>query len=267
VGFLTEMVEKVRKDLQERPLPEGTLLLRTRSLPAPLDFEAALRGPDLALIAEVKRASPSAGTISAQADPGEQAARYERGGASAISVLTQPRFFDGSLADLRLARRHTSLPILRKDFIVHPAQVIEARAEGADAVLLIAPALTVTEIEELRTVAEELGMAAVVEAHSEEDLDKALEGGGRIVGINARDLETLEVDLGAALDLAGRVPGDRVAVVESGISSRRRVAEAEAAGAHAVLVGEALMRAEDPEAMISILLGRLARRWPAGDEA
>src|SRR2546428_4905134 len=128
------MVERVRKDLERRPLDEGTLLLRTKALPPPSDFGGALRRRGMSLIAEVVRASPWAGTI-AERDPGEQAAQYERGGASAISVLTEPRFFDGSLVDLRSVRRRTRLPVLRRDFIVHPAQVIEARAEGADAVL------------------------------------------------------------------------------------------------------------------------------------
>ena len=224
-------------------------------MPPPLDFEAALRGPGLALIAEVKRSSPSAGEIG-EVDPGEQAARYEAGGASAISVLTEPRHFGGSLADLRAVRRHTALPVLRKDFIVHPGQVIEARAEGADAVLLIAAALSELELEGLRTVAEELGMSAVVEAHTPADLERAMGTDARIVGVNARDLESLEVDLDAALALAASVPRDRVVVLESGLRARKDVLRAKRAGAHAVLVGEALMRSGDPAEAIRELLGR-----------
>jgi len=255
VAFLSEIVSQVRERLARRPLPEGSLLLRTRAMPPPLDFEAALRGPGLALIAEVKRSSPSAGEIG-DVDPGEQAARYQAGGASAISVLTEPRHFGGSLADLRAVRRHTALPVLRKDFIVHPGQVIEARAEGADAVLLIAAALSELELEELRTVAEELGMSTMVEAHTPADLERALVSGARIVGVNARDLESLEVDLDAALALAGSVPPGRVVVVESGLRSRGDVLRAERAGAHAVLVGEALMRSADPAAAVRELLRR-----------
>lgn len=254
MGFLTDLVEQLRRDLERRPLPEASLLLRSRAVPPALDFEAPLSAPGVSVIAEVKRASPSAGGI-AEVEPDEQAVRYERGGAAAVSVLTQPRHFDGSLADLRLVRRAVRVPILRKDFLIHPAQVLEARVEGADAVLLIAPALTVSELEELRTVAEELGMAAVVEAHGEEDLGRAIDSGARIVGVNARDLETLEVDTERALRLAATVPADRTLVLESGIRTREDVLRAEGAGAAAVLVGESLMRAADPEAAIRDLLG------------
>jgi indole-3-glycerol phosphate synthase len=257
MGFLTDVVARVRRDLIERPLNEGTLLLRARALPPPRDLEGALRGPGMSLIAEVKRASPSAGAI-ADAAPASQATRYGAGGAAAISVLTESRHFDGSLVDLRAVRRSTALPILRKDFIVHPSQVIESRAEGADAILLIAATLTDSELHELRGMAEELGMTALVEAHGPEDLERAVESGASVVGVNARDMETLDVDFERALELAADVPGDRVIVVESGISSRRQVAQAERAGADAVLVGEALMRATNPEITIRRLLGTLA---------
>jgi indole-3-glycerol phosphate synthase len=253
-GFLTGVVERVRRELREHPLAEGSLLLRTKVAPAPADFEAALRGPELALIAEVKRASPSAGSI-ADVDAGGQAERYQRAGASAISVLTEPRHFDGSLADLRSVRRRTSLPVLRKDFLVHPAQIIESRAEGADAVLLIAAAVTEAELGELMAAAGELGMAALVEVHAAADLDRAIEAGATIIGVNARDLETLEVDPVGALELARAVPKDRVLVVESGITGRDQVVRAAEAGAHAILVGEALMRSEDPERAVRELLG------------
>jgi indole-3-glycerol phosphate synthase len=224
-------------------------------MPPALDFDSGLRQPGISLIAEVKRASPSAGPI-ADVDPGEQAAGYEAGGAAAISVVTEPRHFSGSLADLRAIRRRTSVPTLRKDFIVHPAQVIQSRAEGADAVLLIAAALSTSELEELRSVAGELGMAALVEAHGREDLDRALESGAQIVGVNGRDLESLDVDPEAALVLLSSVPGDRLAVLESGIRSHDDVRRAEAAGAGAVLVGEALMRAADPATAARTLMGR-----------
>jgi indole-3-glycerol phosphate synthase len=185
-----------------------------------------------------------------------QAERYERGGAVAVSVLTEARHFGGSLADLRLARGRTILPILRKDFIVHPVQVLEARAEGADAVLLIAAALSESELRELAVVAHEVGLATLVEAHSEADLAKALAAGAGILGVNSRDLETLQVDVERALALLASAPPDRVRVLESGVSSRHQVLAAADAGADAVLVGEAVMRAPDPVAKIAELLGR-----------
>jgi indole-3-glycerol phosphate synthase len=257
MGFLSEVVERVRKELERDPPPERTLLMRTRSAPPPRDFAAALARPGTSIIAEIKRASPSAGRI-ADTDPGERAAVYERAGAAAVSVLTEPRYFEGSLLDLRAARRRSALPLLRKDFIVHPVQVIEARAESADAVLLIAAALSGGELRNLLDVATDLGMAAVVETHSLDDLEKALAGDAQIVGVNARDLETLEVHPEAALELARRVPSDRLLVVESGISARKQVMEAEEAGADAVLVGEALMRSADPGRTIRRLLGALS---------
>jgi len=255
VGFLSDTIERVRRDLDRRPLHEGNLLLHARSLPPPIDLEAALRAPGIGVVAEVKRASPSAGAI-AEADPGELAARYERGGAAAVSVLTEPRHFGGSLADLRAARRTTTLPILRKDFIVHPAQILEARAAGADAVLLIAAALEESEVRGLLSVAGDLGLSALVEAHDRRDLVKALDAGARIVGLNARDLETMEVDPDGVLALLGEVPPGPVRVLESGISTREQVRRAERAGADAVLVGEALMRSADPEATLRELAGR-----------
>jgi indole-3-glycerol phosphate synthase len=257
MGFLTETVERVRRELRDHPLPEGSLLLRTGSLPPPIDLEGSLRSRAMSIVAEVKRASPSAGAI-AETDAGEQAARYQAGGAAAISVLTEPHVFDGSLADLRSVRRRTALPVLRKDFLVHPAQIIQSRAEGADAVLLIAAALSGAELDELRTVASELGLSALVEAHSQGDLDRALASGAPIIGVNARDLEALDVDLDRALDLAAAVPEDRVLVIESGIASRQHVELAKAAGARAVLVGEALMRSADPAALIRELSGDAA---------
>jgi indole-3-glycerol phosphate synthase len=261
MGFLTELCDRIRADLRERPPNEGSLMARARVAPPVRHLEAALRSPGIQVVAEVKRASPSAGAIAA-ADPGDQAARYERAGAAAVSVLTEPRHFDGSLADLRSARRKTHIPLLRKDFLVHPAQVAEARAEGADAVLLIAEALSDTELADLRSVAEELGMAAVVEAHAGRGLERAVGSGASIIGVNARDLETLQVDLEVALRLAASLPEDRVVVVESGIRTRAQIRAAEAAGADAVLVGEVLMRSPDPEATIRELLGLAVAAGP-----
>lgn len=254
MGFLSELVSGVRRDLDRRPLDESRLLARAMAVPPPRDFAGALRSGRPAIVAEVKRASPSAGAI-AEADAGAVAAAYEAAGAAAISVLTEPRHFHGSLADLRAVRLRTRIPILRKDFLVHPAQLIEARAEGADAVLLITACLSDDELGALLATAGDLGLAALVESHSGEDLDRALAAGAAVVGINARDLETLEVDEERALELLGRVPGDRVAVLESGISTREQVERAGAAGAAAILVGEALMRAPDPGRKLRELAG------------
>jgi indole-3-glycerol phosphate synthase len=257
VGFLTEIVERTRKEFLEHLPDEGHLWMRTRVLPPARDLEAALRTPGISILAEIERASPSVGEISDR-DPGDQAAAYERGGAAAISVATEPRHFGGSLLDLRAARRRTTLPIMRKDFIVHPAQVLQARAEGADAVLLIAAALSGAELEALLATATDVGVQALVEASGKEDLDRAVQSGAAMLGLNARDLETLDVDLERALRLARRIPEGRVVVVESGVSTRSDVERAAAAGAHAVLVGEALMRSPDPARTLRRLRGTLA---------
>jgi indole-3-glycerol phosphate synthase len=261
MGFLTDVVRDLRGRLEREPLDAPALLQRALTSPPPRAFEDALRAVTPALIAEVKRASPSAGAI-ADRDPVGQARAYESGGASAISVLTETRHFDGTLADLRAVRTSVRLPVLRKDFLIDPAQVIESRATGADAVLLIAACVSAKELEALIRAAGDLGMAALVETHADEDLDKAIGAGARIVGVNARDLETLEVDTQRALRALRRVPSDLVAVFESGIRTRADVEGAVEAGASAILVGETLMRAEDPGRAIEELVGagREARR-------
>lgn len=255
MGFLTETLDDVRRRLARDPLDESRLMGLAMRLPPARGFAGALwsSGP-VAVVAEVKRASPSAGPI-AEADPAQRARVYQGAGAAAISVLTEPRHFDGSLADLRAVHLATSVPVLRKDFLVHPAQLMEARVEGADAVLLIAAALTQAELEAMLATAGDLGLGALVEAHTEEDLEKALATDAKILGVNARDLETLDVDLDRALGLLREVPTDRIAVAESGISTRRHVERAAEAGARAVLVGEALMRAEDPAGKLRELRG------------
>lgn len=255
MGFLTDTVEEVRRRLEREPLDESGMMALALRLPPPRAFAGALwsaRPP--AVIAEIKRASPSAGAI-AKVDPAERARAYEAAGAAAVSVLTEPRHFDGSLADLRAVHLATSVPVLRKDFLVHPAQLMEARVEGADAVLLIAAALPGAQLGAMLTAAEDLGLGALVETHSERDLEAAVDAGAKVVGVNARDLETLEVDLERALALLDRVPEDRIAVAESGLASGDDVRRALDAGARAVLVGEALMRAEDPGAKLRELRG------------
>jgi indole-3-glycerol phosphate synthase len=256
MGFLSDLVLGVRRELDAHPLDDGALLARAASRPPARGFIAALRGGRPALIAEVKRASPSAGSIAADADPIELARAYADGGAAAISVLTEPRHFAGALADLEAVRLTVQLPVLRKDFLVHPAQVIEARANGADAVLLIAACLTDEELTALLALSSDLGMSALVETHADDELDRALASGAEVIGVNARDLETLEVDSASALDRLARIPPDRLAVMESGIRDRADVEAAVDAGASAILVGEALMRASDPRAAVRELIGR-----------
>jgi indole-3-glycerol phosphate synthase len=260
MGFLTDLVDRQRRDLREHPLDDAALMARASAMPPARDFEGALRRVDPpALIAEVKRASPSTGAIADGANASVIARGYEAGGAAAVSVLTEARHFHGSIADLQAVRSSVSIPVLRKDFLVHPSQVIEARASGADAVLLIVAALTDEELHALLEAAGDLGLATLVETHSDEDLRRALETDARLIGVNARDLESLEVDVEGALARVGRVPEDRVAVLESGVTTRADVDAALAAGASVILVGEALMRAADPARAVRKLLWKELR--------
>jgi len=255
MGFLTETVDGVRRRLERQPIDEAGLMALAIRMPPPRGFAGGLWSAEPpAVIAEVKRSSPSAGRI-AKADPASQGRAYEAAGAAAISVLTEPVHFDGSLADLRAVHLATTIPVLRKDFLVHPAQLIEARVAGADAVLLIAAALTEAELKAMLGAAEDLGLGALVEAYGREDLEKAVGSGAKVVGVNARDLESLAVDEDHALGLLRSIPGDRIGVLESGIGTREQVKRALAAGAKAVLVGEALMRANDPVAKLRELRG------------
>jgi indole-3-glycerol phosphate synthase len=260
MGFLTDLVDRLRRDLGEHPLDDAALMARASTMPPARDFEGALRRVDPpALIAEVKRASPSAGAIADGVNASVLARGYQAGGAAAVSVLTEPRHFHGSIADLQAVRSSVSIPVLRKDFLVHPSQVIEARASGADAVLLIVAALTDEELHALLEAAGDLGLATLVETHSDEDLRRALETDARMIGVNARDLESLEVDVEGALARVGRVPEDRIAVLESGVTTRANVDAALGAGASAILVGEALMRAADPARAVRKLLWKELR--------
>ncbi len=256
MGFLTDLVTERRRELEQHPLDDPMLLARARAMPPARDFVGSLRASARrpAVIAEVKRASPSAGAI-ADRDPGEQARAYASAGAAAISVLTERTHFQGSLADLRAARMACDLPVLRKDFLVHPSELLESRAAGADAILLIAACLSQNELTAMLAMARDLGLGALVESHSDADLEKVLATDAEVVGVNARDLETLEVDRDRALAHLGRIPDDRLAVMESGIATRDHVRAAEDAGASVILVGEALMRADDPGATLRELLG------------
>jgi indole-3-glycerol phosphate synthase len=216
-------------------------------------FRAALLRTNVAVIAELKRRSPSAGTIREDLDPAERAALYARNGAAAISVLTDGPYFGGSVEDLRTAADNCSLPILRKDFILDEVQVLEARAAGASAVLLIVRVLGGTRLKSLLRYSAELGLDALVEVHTRSELDLALQNEARIVGINSRDLDTFTIDVAAAWKLLQHVPQDRVAVAESGIATRGEVERAAEAGADAVLVGTALSESRFPEELLGEL--------------
>jgi len=237
-----------RIDTARAAVPVERLKASATSAAPDRTFTRALSRPDrVNVIAECKRRSPSRGVLRWEYEPASIARGYEESGAAAISVLTEPRHFLGSLTDLDAIRAAVRAPLLRKDFLVHPAQVIEARAHGADAVLLITGCLGDRELAAMLAVAGDLGMSALVETHSDEELDRALASGAEIVGINARDLESLEVDVPLALERLGRVPADRIAVLESGVRTRADVEAGVARGASAILIGEALMRAGDPQ--------------------
>ena len=218
-------------------------------------FLAALAGPDLAVIAEVKRASPSRGVIDAKLDPISLAVEYGRGGAAAISVLTEPLHFQGSLDDLRRVRGGVDVPVLRKDFLIDPVQIWEARAAGADAVLLIVAVLDDTGLAELLTLTHATGMEALVEVHTAGEVERARAAGARIIRVNNRDLTTFDVDISTAERLAPLVADVPVAVAESGIWTRVDAGRMRAAGYDAVLVGESLVRAPDRSALLAGLRG------------
>ena len=219
-------------------------------LAARRDFRAALAACAPAIIAEVKKASPSRGLLSADFDPARIARAYQRGGAAALSVLTDRSFFQGSLGDLEAARAATGLPVLRKDFIIAESQVLEAAAHGADAILLIAALLSEREIRDLREAATRFRMAALVEVHNLREMEAAIAAGSDIIGVNNRDLTTFEVSLDVSLRLAEHIPPGVVAVSESGIHSARDIARLSAAGYTAFLVGERLMTSGDPAAAL-----------------
>ena len=217
----------------------------------PLDFAAALRsgGGEPAIVAEIKRATPSSGDLAPGVDVAAQAAAYKDGGAAAISVLTEPRWFKGAAGDIQTARP-AGLPILQKDFILDPFQVMESRAVGADALLLIVRILSPGALRGLLTLCHQVGMEALVEIYDEGDLEVAIEIGARVIGINQRDLETFEVDRDRTSKLAPLIPEGVTIVSLSGVESRADVVESKDAGAHAVLVGTTLMRSPDPAATL-----------------
>lgn len=217
-----------------------------KAMPARRGFAAALRRNPPSIIAEIKKASPSKGIITNDFDPARMAAAYEAGGAAALSVLTDARFFQGSLGHLQTARATVNLPVLRKDFTIDPFHVVEAAAHGADAILLIVAILTERELRDLRELTERYSMDALVEVHDRQELDVAVASGASLIGVNNRDLRTFQVSLETSLQLAERIPDDAVRVAESGIQSREHVRQLRQAGYHAFLVGEHLMRSPDP---------------------
>ena len=235
----------------QRAVPLGQL--KDIQAPPVRDFVAALRGRRPAVIAEIKKASPSRGVLREDFDPVAIARSYEKAGAACLSVLTDREFFKGSAADLQAARGACSLPALRKDFVVDPYQVHESRAMGADCILLIAACLATGEMQELERMAHATGMAVLVEVHDGEELERALRLRTPLIGINNRDLRTFETHLETTLRLLERVPSDRLVVTESGILAAADVERMRSAGVTAFLVGEALMRAADPGAALSAL--------------
>jgi indole-3-glycerol phosphate synthase len=218
------------------------------------DFEAALRARTPAIIAEVKKASPSKGVLAADFDPVRTASAYRRGGAAALSVLTDAPFFQGSLADLEAARAASGLPVLRKDFTIANEHVLEAAAHGADAILLIAAILTEREMRDFRESAARFGMAALVEVHNRRELDAAVAAGSSIIGVNNRDLSTFAVTLETSMRLAEHMPAGALRVSESGIHDAADIAKLRAAGFTAFLVGEHLMKSDDPAAALRRLV-------------
>lgn len=246
------VAHRERAAADDRPFEK--LLDKARSIDVPRAFADALTSqPGLAVIAEIKRRSPSKGDLFANLDPTDLAASYTKGGASCLSVLTDEAFFGGSQADLRAARVASGLPVLRKDFTVSARDVCDARIMGADAVLLIVAALDDVELEDFHALSQELGMDVLVETHDEHEVERALNVDARVIGVNQRDLVTFEVDTDRALRVAGALPKSVVRVAESGIDGPAAARVLADAGFDAVLVGETLVRSEDPGAMVAAL--------------
>lgn len=256
MSVLEEIIKGVREDLVARKISMSELKEKIDLIGATRDPLPALSADEISIIAEVKRSSPSKGALATIADPAGLAKKYEDAGAWVVSVLTEERRFGGSLSDLVAVRERVSLPVLRKDFMVDEYQFYEARAYGADLVLLIVAALIPTQLQDFAELTRELGMRALVEVHTESELELAMDISPEIVGVNSRNLKTLEVDSEVFARLIPRIPAHVVRVAESGISTRADVVFAQKCGANAVLVGEALVRESDPAATLRSLLGR-----------
>lgn len=256
-GILDRIVETKEQEIEAlRPLA-AQLRSGAEAAGAPRPFANALRrGDTVSLIAEIKRRSPSAGWIRPDLSVAEIAGQYAAAGAAAVSVLTDIEYFGGALSDLRVARRDIEVPTLRKDFLLDPLQLWEARVAGADAVLLIVRILDDEQLRDLSALAAELGMGVLVEVHTADELERALQADAQVIGVNNRDLSTFVTDLEVVIGLADRVPPDRVLVAESGIRSAEDVDRLGEAGVDAILVGESLMRSPDVAAAASALASR-----------
>ena len=258
LNVLDQIIEGVQEDLAERKKQVGLneLMVKISEAKPAIDVLPSLQSSKLSVIAEVKRSSPSKGALAKISDPAELALRYQAGGATAVSVLTEGRKFGGSLADLDAVRSAINIPILRKDFMVDDYQIFESRAHGADIVLLIVAALSDLQLSEFYAIAKSLGMQVLVETHTSGEVERALSLDPEIIGVNARDLTTLKIDLGAFDKLAKAIPAGKIKVAESGISSVAEVISYRNSGAEAILVGEALVKDGDPAQMIQNFINR-----------
>jgi indole-3-glycerol phosphate synthase len=255
VSVLDSIIEGVREDLAARRGSMGALHERIDAQAPALDAHSFLSRNEMNVIAEVKRSSPSKGNLAPITDPAALAEKYQEAGAAAVSVLTEQRRFGGSLADLDAVRSRIEIPVLRKDFMVDEYQFLEARAHGADIVLLIVAALSKSQLKDFYDLATELGMASLIEVHTQSELESAMDISPRIVGVNSRNLKTLEVSASVFEELIPAIPSSLIRVAESGISTRADVAQAQKAGATAILVGESLVKSGDPISAMRELLG------------
>ena len=255
MSVLDSIIEGVREDLAARRGSMGALHERIDAQAPALDAHSFLSRNEMNVIAEVKRSSPSKGNLAPITDPAALAEKYQEAGAAAVSVLTEQRRFGGSLADLDAVRSRIEIPVLSKDFMVDEYQFLEARAHGSDIVLLIVAALSKSQLKDFYDLATELGMASLIEVHTQSELESAMDISPRIVGVNSRNLKTLEVSASVFEELIPAIPSTVIRVAESGISTRADVAQAQKAGATAILVGESLVKSGDPISAMRELLG------------
>lgn len=256
--ILDEILKHKREEVarQRRIVPISRLEREIESAPPPRDFAGAISSDEISIIAEIKKASPSAGIFREDLDPAELARKYESGGAAAISVITDFRFFMGRLDHLDVVRSASALPLLRKEFIIDEYQIIESRVHGADAILLIVAVLERAKLKDFIGVCADLGMDALVETHEEREIELALDCGAEVVGINNRDLKTFRVSLETTKRLRSLLPEGKIIVSESGIRSPEDIQELKSIGVNAVLIGERLVRSDDPAATIRWLTGK-----------
>ncbi len=251
---LDRIVERTRERLRGEAKPDRRAAEEVAQQRTPFAFRAALTRDGVNVIAEIKSASPSAGSIVDDPDVERIAGDYARGGAAAMSIVTEPEFFRGSRAWIARAKASAGLPVVMKDFVVEPSQIVRGIAAGADAILLLASLLDAAQIRDFVAIAEAYGCDALVEVHDEEELSRAVNGGARLIGVNNRDLRDFHVDLGTSERLGAQMPGEVIRVAESGIRARADVERLRAAGFHAFLVGESLLRQEDRAAAVRALV-------------